>query len=97
MAPKARVEQNREPDEGVGGVGPEDRGQQDGDDDENAAHGGRAGLFQMRLGAVIADVLADLEFAQLLDDHGPMNMAMSSAVSEAKAVRKVRYRKMRKG
>src|SRR5215469_4891732 len=29
--------------------------------------------------------------------YGPMNSAMSSAVSEANAVRNVRYRKMRKG
>ena len=60
-----------DPDEGVGGVGPEHGGQQDGDDDEHAAHGGRAGFFLVRLGPVFADVLADLEFAQLLDDVGP--------------------------
>ena len=29
--------------------------------------------------------------------NGPMNRAISKAVSEAKAVRKVRYRKIRKG
>ncbi len=57
-----------DPDEGVGGIGPEHGGQQNGDDDEDAAHGGRARLLQVRLRAVFADVLADLEFAQLLDD-----------------------------
>ena len=60
-----------DPDEGIGGIGPEHRGQQNGDDDEHAAHGGRAGFFLVRLRAVFADVLADLEFAQLLDDVGP--------------------------
>ena len=59
-----------DPDEGIGGVGPEHGGQQNGDDDEDAAHGGRAGFFLVRLRAVFADVLADLEFAQLLDDVG---------------------------
>ena len=61
---------NGDPDEGIGRIGPEHRGQQDGDDDEDAAHGGRAGFFLVRLRAVFADVLADLEFAQLLDHVG---------------------------
>ena len=68
MAPKASVEQHGDPDERVGGIGPQQGGQQDGDDDEHAAHGGRAGFLLVRLRAVFADVLADLEFAQLLDD-----------------------------
>ena len=59
-----------DPDEGVGGIGPEHRGQQDGDDDKDAAHGRRARFFLVRLRPVFADVLADLEFAQLLDDVG---------------------------
>ena len=60
-----------DPDEGIGGVGPEHGGQQDGDDDEDAAHGGRARLLLVRLGPVFADVLADLELTQLLNDVGP--------------------------
>ena len=40
------------------------------DADEHAAHGGRAGFFQMRLRPVFADELADLELAQLLNDPG---------------------------
>ena len=35
---------------------------------EHAAHGGGAGLFLVRLRSVFADVLADLEFPQFLDD-----------------------------
>ena len=62
--------EDRDPDKGIGGVGPEHRGQQNGDDDEHAAHGGRAGLLQVRLRPVVADVLADLELAQLLDHPG---------------------------
>ena len=58
------------PDKGIGGIGPEHSGQQNGDADEHAAHGGRAGLLEVRLGAVFADELADLELAQLLNDVG---------------------------
>ena len=60
-----------QPDEGVGEVAPQQRGQKDGDTDEYPAHGGGAGLFLVVLGTVFADVLADLKFAQLLDDEGP--------------------------
>ena len=59
-----------DPDEWIGGIGPEDSGQKNGDDDEHSAHGGGAGFFEVRLRAVFADVLADLEFAELLDDVG---------------------------
>ncbi len=90
MAPKASVEKTVIQTKGIGGVGPEHRGQQNRNDDEHAAHGGRAGLFQMRLRAVVAHVLADLELAQLLITQGPMKSAISSAVSEANAVRNVR-------
>ena len=52
-------------------VGPEQRRHQDGDGNQQAAHGRRAGLFLVRLRAFFADVLADLKFAQTLDDDGP--------------------------
>jgi hypothetical protein len=58
-----------EPDEGISGIGPEDRRQQDGDGDEHAAHGGCAGLLLVRFGAVFADVLADLKLAQFFNDE----------------------------
>ena len=67
MAPKASVEHHHQPDEGIGQVAPQQRGQKDGDADEHAAHGGRAGLLLVVLGAVFADVLADLKLAQLLN------------------------------
>ena len=35
--------------------------------DQHAAHGRRTGLFLVRLRAFLADVLADLKFAQLLE------------------------------
>src|ERR1039457_2064795 len=59
-----------DPDEGIGGVGPEHSGKQDGDNDKDAAHSGGARFSLVRLGAVFADVLADLEFVQLLNDVG---------------------------
>ena len=49
----------------------QDGWQEDGDDNEDSAHSGRAGFFLVRLGAFFADVLADLEFAKFLDDVGP--------------------------
>ena len=58
------------PDEGIGRIGPEDCGEQDGDADEDAAHGGGAGFFEVRLRAVFANELADLELAQFLNDVG---------------------------
>ena len=60
-----------QPDEGIGEVAPQQRGQKDGDTDQYPAHGGGAGLFLVVLRTVFTDVLADLEFAQLIDDEGP--------------------------
>src|ERR1017187_10082577 len=53
---------------GVAEVGPEQRGDDDGDDDEDAAHGGGAGFLLVRFGAFLADKLADLELAKLVDE-----------------------------
>jgi len=61
---------NGNPDEGVGGVGPEHGGQQDGDADEHAAHRRSAGLLQVRLRPVFAHVLANLKLMQLLNHPG---------------------------
>ena len=38
-------------------------------DDQQSAHGRRAGFFLMGLRAFFADVLADLKFAQAADDE----------------------------
>lgn len=62
--------ENSDPDERIGKIGPEQRGQNDCDEDEHAAHSGRAGFLLVRLRTFFADVLADLELAQLLDDEG---------------------------
>ena len=59
------------PDERITGIGPENGGQKDGDDDEDSTHSGCAGFLLVRLGAVLADVLADLKLAELLNDVGP--------------------------
>src|ERR1017187_5021513 len=53
---------------GVAQVGPEQRGDNDGDDDEDAAHGGGAGFLLVRFGAFLPDELADLELAKLVDE-----------------------------
>ncbi len=44
----------------------------------------------MLLGPVLADVLADLKFAQAMNDGRPITSPMKSAVRLAKAVRNVR-------
>src|SRR3954462_13196339 len=59
----------REPHELVAEVRPQYRGHDDGDGDEDAAHGGRARFFLVRLRAFFADVLADLEITELADDR----------------------------
>ena len=61
---------DNDPDKGIGGVGPEHCRQQNRDGDQHAAHRRSAGLLQVRLRAVIADILADLKFAQLLYHPG---------------------------
>ncbi len=64
---KSQCGKDGNPDEGVGGIAPEHRGQQNRNPDEHAAHGGSAGLLQVRLWPVVADKLADLKLAQLLN------------------------------
>ena len=63
--------ENGDPDERIGWVGPQHGRQQNGDDDEDAAHGGGPGFFLVRLRPILADILTDLEFAELLDDVRP--------------------------
>jgi len=59
-----------DPDKRIGGDGPEHGGHENGNDDEDAAHGWSAGFLEVRLGAIFADELADLKFVQLLDHPG---------------------------
>ncbi len=68
MAPKASVEETVIQTKGLEGSDQSTVGRTMAMTMSNTAHGGRAGFFLVRLGAVFADVLADLEFAQLLDD-----------------------------
>ena len=60
-----------QPYERVGEIAPQQGGQQNSDTDKYAAHGWRAGFFLVIFGAVFADVLANLELAQLFNDEGP--------------------------
>jgi hypothetical protein len=68
---EAQQAEQRHPDVRVPQVGPQQRGDDDGDEDQHPAHGGRARLLVMRFRAVLADVLADLELAQLADQPRP--------------------------
>src|SRR5258708_23000194 len=56
------------PDKGIAQVRPQKRRHDDADGDKQSAHGGRPGFFLMRLRTFLADVLADLKFAQAADD-----------------------------
>src|SRR5579862_209528 len=55
---------------GISKVGPKQSGNGDGYDDENAAHGGRAGFGLVRLGTFFANELLDLKSAKLFEDPG---------------------------
>ena len=48
------------PDVGFRDIGPEERREDHGEEDENPAHGGRAALRQVMFGAVAANLLAQL-------------------------------------
>src|ERR1700728_2240128 len=68
---KGQGGKHHQPDEGIGKVAPQQRGQEDGDTDQYATHGGSAGLFLVALGTVLTNVLADLKLTQLLNDERP--------------------------
>ena len=59
---------HRDPHQRIGGISPQHRRQQNCNRDQHPAHGRRAGLFQMGLRPVVANILADLKFAQFLND-----------------------------
>ncbi len=72
---EAQRRHQHHPDESVAEVCPQQRGDGDGDQDQRAAHGRRAGLDQMRLRTVVTHGLADLVLGQLAnqaraDDEG---------------------------
>src|SRR2546421_4632485 len=65
---KGQSGENDHPYKTVGEISPQQCRNNDGNGDEYAAHGGRAGFLMMSAGALLADVLADLEFTKLADD-----------------------------
>ena len=66
---KGTRREHRDPDETVAEVGPQQRGNDDGNHDEQAAHGGRAGFFLVSFGSFFADVLPDLKIAEATDNE----------------------------
>ena len=72
-ADRAETQQpeQRDPDVRIAQVRPQQRRNHDRNDDQDAAHRRRAGLLLMRLRPVFADVLPDLELAQLANQPGP--------------------------
>ena len=59
----------------VGQVSPENRGQENGEKDENPAHGGGSLFSHVGLGSVCLDNLADLHFAKVSYDKGTQQKA----------------------
>ena len=70
-----------DPDVRIEDVGPEDRRDQDGDVDEDAAHRRRAGLLLVRLRTFLADELPELDAAHPLDQPRAEDEARSAAPS----------------
>src|SRR5208283_4718231 len=55
----------------VAKVGPQQSGNNHPDNDEHTAHGRSSGFLLVGLGAILADVLADLEVTQTANDGRP--------------------------
>jgi len=58
-----------DPDEAITQIGPEQCGDDNGNNDQQASHGGRAGFLLMSFWGSFANVLADLEITQAADDE----------------------------
>ena len=63
-AAESRRAQERPAKPRVRQIAPQQGGNQNGDADEQAAHGGGSGFLLMIFGAILANKLADLKFAQ---------------------------------
>jgi len=94
MAPKASVEKTATR-PGIAGRTTH-RGQQDGDTDEDTAHGGRA-RFLKWTEAVLANVLANLELAQLLNHVRPDEQGNHQRRQRGEGRAKSQVAKIRKG
>ena len=77
----AVTDQSRDgdPHVGISQVRPQQRGHHNRNDNEDSAHGGRAGLLLVGFRAFLADVLSDLKFAQLVDEPGPQRDAQEQS------------------
>src|SRR5262249_42860991 len=65
----------QDPDERISQIGPQHSWQNDRDDDEYAAHSGRARLGLMRFGTLFPNMLADLKLAQASNQPRTENQA----------------------
>src|SRR6185312_3958161 len=82
---------NRNPDKAVRQIGPKQCRHNDGDNDEQAAHGRRSRFFLVCFGALFANVLADLKFAQAINDQRADNEPgeKSGEAGEGRAEREI--------
>ncbi len=79
---------HRDPYEQVAQVGPQQSRDHDGNGDQQAAHGRSAGFFLMGLGPLFPDELADLKFAQPVDDDGADNQCREQCGEAGKSCTK---------
>ncbi len=87
-ASESQHRQNCHPDEAVAQVGPQQRWHHGRNHDQDASHGRSAGLGLVRLGTVLADILANLELAQAANhsrsDHQPHKQRGQTGEGSAK-------------
>src|SRR5712692_6597810 len=70
---KTEKREQREQDKWIGQIRPKKHRHSRGKNDEHAAHGWRARFFLVLLGALLADELADLQFAETANQPGTKN------------------------
>src|SRR5215469_3438791 len=70
---KGTRRENCDPDKPVSEIRPQNRGHNDSNCDQQPPHGWRACFSLVRLGPLVADVLADLKFAEAIDYQWPDN------------------------
>src|SRR6266478_2175921 len=86
---KTEKRKKRKQDKRIGQIRPKENRHCRGKNDEHAAHGRRTRFLLVRLGALLANELADLQFAEIPDKPGTKTSARNIAVRLAYTVRTV--------
>ena len=84
---------HRDPDKPVTEVCPQQSRHDRRDSDQKAAHGGRASFFLMGLGSFLANVLADLKFAEPANDKRTHDQSREQGCEAGKSCSKSKIAK----